>query len=200
MYAIGPREDTSKREPSGRRRAFRTPGGSCWISRVSYVESDIPSRFATSAVDHGFWDPAEDGTFFSARALNRRRELTALLTTRNTETELDFDRDMTSLPRKTPALLGKTLDHGIHGDYRGMEKSENEEFLAPGAERLLYPVSEAARLLGISRSQAYKVMDRGDLPYVHIGTRRLVSREDLLAYVELLRKSTRLGLESAASA
>ncbi len=46
-------------------------------------------------------------------------------------------------------------------------------------ERLAYTVEEAARLLGISRTSAYLAAQRGELPSVLIGRRRLVPREAL---------------------
>ena len=49
----------------------------------------------------------------------------------------------------------------------------------PSAERLAYPVNEAARLIGLSRDLIYDQMRRGNLPYVNIGRRRLITRQHL---------------------
>ena len=47
------------------------------------------------------------------------------------------------------------------------------------AERLAYSVDEAARLTGLSRDLLYDQMRRGNLPYVKIGRRRLITRQHL---------------------
>jgi excisionase family DNA binding protein len=46
---------------------------------------------------------------------------------------------------------------------------------------LTYSIPTAAELLGISRGSAYAAADRGELPTVSIGRRRLVPRARLLA-------------------
>jgi excisionase family DNA binding protein len=56
---------------------------------------------------------------------------------------------------------------------------------APGAaesgpERLTLTVEESAVILGISRSEAYKAIQRGELPAIRIGRRVLVPRGPLL--------------------
>ena len=52
----------------------------------------------------------------------------------------------------------------------------------PGSEgRLVYSISEAAALLGISRALAYELVARGDLPVIRLGRRRLVPKVALLA-------------------
>ena len=49
----------------------------------------------------------------------------------------------------------------------------------PSAERLAYSVNEAARLTGLSRDLLYDQMRRGNLRYVKIGRRRLITRQHL---------------------
>ena len=49
----------------------------------------------------------------------------------------------------------------------------------PSAERLAYSVDEAARLTGLSRDLLYDQMRRGNLRYVKIGRRRLITRQHL---------------------
>ena len=49
----------------------------------------------------------------------------------------------------------------------------------PSAERLAYSVDEAARLTGLSRDLLYDQMRRGNLRYVKIGRRRLITRRHL---------------------
>ncbi len=47
------------------------------------------------------------------------------------------------------------------------------------AERLAYSVGEAAQLTGLSRDLLYDQMRRGNLRYVKIGRRRLITRQHL---------------------
>jgi excisionase family DNA binding protein len=49
----------------------------------------------------------------------------------------------------------------------------------PAAERLAYSVDEAARLTGLSRDLLYDEMRRGNLRYVKVGRRRLITRQHL---------------------
>jgi excisionase family DNA binding protein len=57
---------------------------------------------------------------------------------------------------------------------------------AQPAEWFLYEVREVAEALRISRSKVYLLMNDGDLPSVRIGSRRLVRRSDLEAFVNAL--------------
>ena len=41
-------------------------------------------------------------------------------------------------------------------------------------ERLAISVSEAARRLGLSRSSAYRAVDRGELPVIRLGRHRIL--------------------------
>lgn len=50
--------------------------------------------------------------------------------------------------------------------------------------RLLYPVPEAAVLLGVSRSKAWSLVYAGRLATKRLDGRRLVPREVIEAYVE----------------
>jgi len=47
------------------------------------------------------------------------------------------------------------------------------------AKRLAYSVDEAARLTGLSRDLLYDEMRRGNLAYVKVGRRRLITRRHL---------------------
>ena len=49
---------------------------------------------------------------------------------------------------------------------------------SPGG-RLAYSVDEAARLTGLSRDLLYDEMRRGNLAYVKVGRRRLITRQRL---------------------
>jgi excisionase family DNA binding protein len=53
------------------------------------------------------------------------------------------------------------------------------------AERLAYSVDEAARLTGLSRDLLYDQMRRGNLPYVKIGRRRLITRRHLEQFLDV---------------
>ena len=50
--------------------------------------------------------------------------------------------------------------------------------------RLVVTIAEAAKLLGISRSFAYELVKRGDLPVVRLGRRQLVPKEALSRLME----------------
>lgn len=47
------------------------------------------------------------------------------------------------------------------------------------SERLTYNVSEAAKLLGLSKNSAYQACLRGEIPYLKIGKRILIPRVQL---------------------
>jgi excisionase family DNA binding protein len=50
--------------------------------------------------------------------------------------------------------------------------------------RLVVTIAEAAKLLGISRSFAYELVKRGQLPVVRLGRRQLVPKESLSQLME----------------
>jgi excisionase family DNA binding protein len=52
-------------------------------------------------------------------------------------------------------------------------------------DRLVYSVTEAGELLGISRAFAYQLVTRGELPVIRLGRRWLVPKRALLALVDL---------------
>ena len=64
-----------------------------------------------------------------------------------------------------------------------MEQIENQFLELPEIEKLLRG-NEVARLLNISRSRAYNLMQTGVIPTVHIGKSRRVRPKDLEAYIE----------------
>ena len=53
----------------------------------------------------------------------------------------------------------------------------------PHSGRLAYPVDEAARLTGLSRDLLYDEMRRGNLAYVKVGRRRLITRQHLQQFL-----------------
>jgi excisionase family DNA binding protein len=62
--------------------------------------------------------------------------------------------------------------------------AEGHALLKDPGDRLVYTVSEAGNLLGISRAFAYELVARGELPVIRLGRRRLVPKVALLALVE----------------
>jgi excisionase family DNA binding protein len=55
----------------------------------------------------------------------------------------------------------------------------------PAAGRLAYSVNEAARLTGLSRDLLYDEMRRGNLAYLKVGRRRLITRRHLEQFLEI---------------
>ncbi len=51
------------------------------------------------------------------------------------------------------------------------------------AERLAYSIDEAAHLTGLSRDLLYDQMRSGNLPYVKVGRRRLITRHHLQQFL-----------------
>lgn len=65
------------------------------------------------------------------------------------------------------------------------EPEEHETVnLEPAAEPLLVRVEEAARMLSLSRSTIYEMLDAGELPSVRRGTARRIPLEALRAWVQ----------------
>jgi excisionase family DNA binding protein len=62
-----------------------------------------------------------------------------------------------------------------------MDASSDAEHLVEGG---LERVREAARFLGISLSQTYVLMDRGELPYVKFGKSRRIPRKALIEFAK----------------
>jgi len=54
----------------------------------------------------------------------------------------------------------------------------------PDDERLAIAVEEAAHLLGISRSLAYELCARGELPTIRLGRRLVVPKRALVEMIE----------------
>jgi excisionase family DNA binding protein len=54
-----------------------------------------------------------------------------------------------------------------------------------GNDRLVYTVTEAAHLLGVSRAFAYELVARGELPVIRFGRRILIPKLRLHALVDL---------------
>jgi excisionase family DNA binding protein len=63
----------------------------------------------------------------------------------------------------------------------------------PAAGRLAYSVDEAARLTGLSRDLLYDQMRQGNLAYLKIGRRRLITRQHLEQFLGITSSTGRLG-------
>jgi excisionase family DNA binding protein len=62
--------------------------------------------------------------------------------------------------------------------------------------RLVVTIAEAAKLLGISRSFAYELVKRVQLPVVRLGRRQLVPKESLSQLMESSKSSAINALNS----
>jgi excisionase family DNA binding protein len=54
---------------------------------------------------------------------------------------------------------------------------------------LAYGIPDAVNASGVSRTFIYEAMNRGDLPFLKIGSRRLILRSDLEAWLVAHRES-----------
>jgi len=89
---------------------------------------------------------------------------------------------MTARPRRNhernpgPATLPRrSSDPAPPGETTTIDGAGQD---SPGG-RLAYSVDEAARLTGLSRDLLYDEMRRGNLAYVKVGRRRLITRQHL---------------------
>jgi len=69
----------------------------------------------------------------------------------------------------------RTSDPAPPGDDIATDRAGQD---SPGS-RLAYSVEEAARLTGLSRDLLYDQMRRGNLSYIKVGRRRLITRQHL---------------------
>jgi excisionase family DNA binding protein len=89
-----------------------------------------------------------------------------------------------------PATRSSTETPGRHGALSAIagsqaapEPGEPEPVLDP--QRLAYSIQEAARLTGLSRDLLYDQMRQGNLSYIKIGRRRLITRQHLQQFLGL---------------
>lgn len=66
--------------------------------------------------------------------------------------------------------------------YERLQDDEGDDLLTTG---------EAARIMGVSRQHVVDLCDRGELPYVTVGTHRRIRRSDLLLAQQRTSKLTR---------
>jgi excisionase family DNA binding protein len=63
----------------------------------------------------------------------------------------------------------------------------------PATERLAYSVNEAARITGLSRDLLYDQMRQGNLDYIKVGRRRLITRHHLEQFLDMAPGAERPG-------
>jgi excisionase family DNA binding protein len=73
------------------------------------------------------------------------------------------------------------IDMTTNSEPPEAEASQADSDLA--AERLACSVDEAARLTGLSRDLLYDQMRCGNLPFVKVGRRRLITRQHLQQFL-----------------
>jgi excisionase family DNA binding protein len=80
------------------------------------------------------------------------------------------------VPRPTSGPVPPGVDTSAVASQAGQD---------PPAGRLAYSVDEAARLTGLSRDLLYDEMRRGNLTYVKVGRRRLITRQHLEQFLDI---------------
>ena len=78
------------------------------------------------------------------------------------------------VPRRTSGPVPPGADTTAAASQAGQD---------PPGGRLAYSVDEAARLTGLSRDLLYDEMRRGNLTYVKVGRRRLITRQHLQQFL-----------------
>ena len=86
----------------------------------------------------------------------------------------DQKRGPADVPRRTSGPLPPGGDTTAAASQAGQD---------PPSGRLAYSVDEAARLTGLSRDLLYDEMRRGNLAYVKVGRRRLITRQHLQQFL-----------------
>jgi excisionase family DNA binding protein len=79
-------------------------------------------------------------------------------------------------------VTGQTAPHRLHtppAPTAPVPHATSELDPGPADGRLAYSVAEAARLTGLSRDLLYDQMRSGNLHYIKIGRRRLITRQHL---------------------
>jgi len=94
--------------------------------------------------------------------------------------------------RTAPLEVGSS-DHSLEMEEFIVDTTRPDQVVS--SERLVYSVSEAAELLGISRAFAYELVARGELPVIRLGRRRLVPKVALLTLARTGQHSPARGAE-----
>lgn len=58
-------------------------------------------------------------------------------------------------------------------------------------EKLVYSITEAAEVLGISKSHAYELVKQNKLPVVELGKRRVIIKESLEQWLQQNMKNVK---------
>lgn len=67
---------------------------------------------------------------------------------------------------------------------------DGDELVVIDASRTVTP-SQAAGRLGMSRSHLYKLLDRGEIPYHHVGRDRRIRMQDIIEFEEQRQRDRR---------
>jgi excisionase family DNA binding protein len=98
-------------------------------------------------------------------------------------TETNFTRRSGALRAVRDAQSSSPAqDADAEGDAGGHASVVGRSFDAP-AERLAYSVAEAALITGLSRDLLYDQMRTGDLAFLKVGRRRIITRQNLEAFL-----------------
>ena len=81
-----------------------------------------------------------------------------------------------------------------------MPRPEVTSRKAPSAERVVYTVPEAGRLLGLSRNGSYEAAKRGEIPTLRIGRRLLVPKVPFHRMLDQVATGTGAGVTAAGQA
>lgn len=105
------------------------------------------------------------------------------------------DGEIIELPKSVYQVLQQIIYHMIH---------DSAIFIVPGNKELT--TQEAADILNVSRPYLVKLLERGDIPFLKLGTHRRIRFSDLMRYkkrrdaerhrklTELTQMSQELGL------
>jgi len=85
------------------------------------------------------------------------------------------------------------LNHGPHAAGALAPPDTFRPQPDPATERLAYSVNEAARLTGLSRDLLYDQMRQGNLDYIKVGRRRLITRHHLEQFLDIAAGAERSG-------
>jgi excisionase family DNA binding protein len=97
---------------------------------------------------------------------------------------------MTSIPtpriraaRRAGELVGEQGPGPAGTRPRQAEEGSMSEDTSPPAERLAYSVDEVTQITGLSRDLLYDQMRSGQLGYIKVGRRRIITRQHLDAFL-----------------
>jgi excisionase family DNA binding protein len=72
----------------------------------------------------------------------------------------------------------------VNDEHLGSPMAKNSKRREPTTEPLAYSVTDAASASGLSRSTLYDLMAQGQLDFVKVRSRRLITRQALEALLE----------------